>query len=1041
MSQSFIPPQLEETLNEDRALAGLVNTAISEFGVWLERNDVKFFAEYTDHSLQHVRDVLAAADELIRLECRDMMKSADVAVLVLSALLHDCAMHISIDGFINLVQSNNQPIIEGFHDKPWNTLWLDFLAESRRYSGRKLMALFGDTEPVRHPPMNSQEMNGKDLLLCGEFLRKHHHRLAHEIALFGVPGYSEDKLKIPTTEDTQHIVDLAGVIARSHGLAIRDCFDYLKLRYSSVKLVRSVHPVYMMALLRIADILQIQQKRAPKQIQKVVLLKSPVSLAEWEMHQAIKDVHLNDEIPETLFVVAEPKNVGTYLKIRKLLDQIQNELDKSWTVIGEVYSYDPKFREFGLTIRRVRSNLDDVTEFSKGVKYLPIHASFDVADTDLLKLLIAPLYGDDPAIGIRELMQNAIDAVREREEYQRQRPELQNIDLPDHEGDVLISIDQEKDGKWWITVSDKGMGMTPDTLKEYFLKAGASLRRSEIWKKTFENEEGESTVLRSGRFGIGALATFLLGDEIYVSTRHISDKSGEGIQFQSHLDTAAIEFQKIKRPIGTIIRVQISTEIKNRLEENKEGWNWYYLDKPTVVRTITGEILPNNQYLPNMNKQLPDSWRRIQYSGYQDIQWAYPSKDSKYDLGVFVNGIFVKYHAFQDALNSIDFLGRNNIEFALPALSIFDFSANFPLNLQRTNITSSEYPFINELGNDVLKDFLAFVLVHGPTQSISDINAYVWYFRDRYVGNLSEYTYGYLGSRKQESLWCSTNDGFCLNLYWSLKNLAVKTALVVTLYTNSNYEKPIEQYIPIINVKFPQILSGLSINDLETLTVNDKVSKFNDVLAKLVEPYTEGKIEYIKYIGREGGFYTLGIHHLLFYPGVRLLMCRSLVQLLKDAQEHSIYSGFEPFWKVLEININHLEEWGNNDWVLWKIGECKETGFDFVTFAKENPNPNLDDWPCILAERYFLDETPKFKDLAEKDENLRNHLTEFFEISPLEEVWMELLSSPIIPFDLNERREKFPRAYKELKPYIEAHEATKAKNEARKVEDQDNIIE
>jgi hypothetical protein len=41
MPNFVIPGQLQETLNEDRALAWLVNTAISEFGIWLERNNVK----------------------------------------------------------------------------------------------------------------------------------------------------------------------------------------------------------------------------------------------------------------------------------------------------------------------------------------------------------------------------------------------------------------------------------------------------------------------------------------------------------------------------------------------------------------------------------------------------------------------------------------------------------------------------------------------------------------------------------------------------------------------------------------------------------------------------------------------------------------------------------------------------------------------------------------------------------------------------------------------------------------------------------------
>jgi hypothetical protein len=162
-----------------------------------------------------------------------------------------------------------------------------------------------------------------------------------------------------------------------------------------------------MTLLRIADILQIQSSRAPKQVEKVQKLQSPVSLGEWEMHQAIEFINKNYDDPETIMVVAQPTAARSYLRIRSMLDQIQSELDSSWTIIGEVYGYNPQFREIGLKYRRIKSNIDDLDVFSKQVRYIPTQAAFEVADSDLLKLLIGPLYGENPEVGIRELMQNA----------------------------------------------------------------------------------------------------------------------------------------------------------------------------------------------------------------------------------------------------------------------------------------------------------------------------------------------------------------------------------------------------------------------------------------------------------------------------------------------------------------------------------------------------------------------------------------------------------------------------------------------------------
>ena len=263
MEKISLPQHFQNKLEQNNALLGFVNTAFGEFGPWLERNNVKFFTEYTDHSLKHVEDVLNEAEDLIREQCKEYITPADVATFTVATLLHDCAMHLSVDGFIELVQLDNRPLIQGFGDKPWKFLWSDFLAEARRFSGRKLVALFGDSEPVKYPPMNSQKMTGRDLLLIGEFLRRHHHRLAHEIAIWGVPGPSDQKLKLITTDDTKYILELAGVTARSHGMNIRDCVDYLKSNYSSARIYKGIHTIFIMALLRIADILQIESDRAP----------------------------------------------------------------------------------------------------------------------------------------------------------------------------------------------------------------------------------------------------------------------------------------------------------------------------------------------------------------------------------------------------------------------------------------------------------------------------------------------------------------------------------------------------------------------------------------------------------------------------------------------------------------------------------------------------------------------------------------------------------------------------------------------------------
>lgn len=99
--------------------------------------------------------------------------------------------------------------------------------------------------------------------------------------------------------------------------------------------------------------------------------------------------------------------------------------------------------------------------------------------------------------------------------------------------------------------------MTLQTIKEYFLKAGASLRRSEIWKKSLKDADGKSKIQRSGRFGVGTAAAFLIGEEIVVSTRHVDSLDNKGYEFFSKLDTDFIEIRKVNRSVGTTITIKL----------------------------------------------------------------------------------------------------------------------------------------------------------------------------------------------------------------------------------------------------------------------------------------------------------------------------------------------------------------------------------------------------------------------------------------------------------------------------------------------------
>jgi len=184
-----IPKRLESLLAQDPALDGAVKASVATLEVWISGKQLTFFPEYTDHGIKHLEAVLATEVALIREAAWEILTPQDAGVLLLSTVLHDCAMHLTDAGWVSLLQDPwANRTLPNRNERSWTDLWEDFLAETSRFDGRTLKSLFGDLTTPRRPPSNSMDLTKRDRMLIGEFLRRHHPRLAEEVAVFGVPG-------------------------------------------------------------------------------------------------------------------------------------------------------------------------------------------------------------------------------------------------------------------------------------------------------------------------------------------------------------------------------------------------------------------------------------------------------------------------------------------------------------------------------------------------------------------------------------------------------------------------------------------------------------------------------------------------------------------------------------------------------------------------------------------------------------------------------------------------------------------------------------
>lgn len=359
--ESWIPSRLRTILKRNQNLDNATLRALMSFSSCLSTGPLTFFPDYTDHGPQHISDVLHTAAELIEPTARSVLTPQDVAAFTIAVLLHDIAMHVQPDGFTALVSQDSRcKPIDGFDDRPWSEAWSAFVQEARRFDSRTNISLFGDPYGAAIPRLGSAAWTERHRRLVGEFIRRHHARLAHEIALGAFPGPTgTHPISLPS--DLDSVADIAGVIGRAHGTHPQVCLRYVREHYANNTIdPHHVHVAYLIALLRVSDYLQLDETRADNNRLRVQSLRGPESMSHWRGHQAVKQIGPDPHRSHTLLFLLETKSVQTWSHLRHALDGLSEELHDANDLIEENCSYHEKdhLDRLQLRYRSIRHNLD-----------------------------------------------------------------------------------------------------------------------------------------------------------------------------------------------------------------------------------------------------------------------------------------------------------------------------------------------------------------------------------------------------------------------------------------------------------------------------------------------------------------------------------------------------------------------------------------------------------------------------------------------------------------------------------------------------------
>ena len=509
--------------------------------------------------------------------------------------------------------------------------------------------------------------------------------------------------------------------------------------------------------------------------------------------------------------------------------------------------------------------------------------------------------------------------------------------------------------------------MTEEVLRSYFLRVGASFRDSDAWRRAFTSG-GRPQIIRSGRFGVGALAAFLLGERVEVLTRHVTAGNDEALTFSASIDDEAIEVRKSRRKeAGTTIQVQIDGQTFARLAQHEgREWDWYRWRTPRVERLINGAALPSLLRMPEPGADLELEWHRLEGTEFDDVVWSYGRAPNTVCNGLNVGSLAssLGYHVQMHWEGESDRFDPA-IALRVPSVSVADRSARFPLDLQRFRIVKHHYPFADPLLVDATRDFCAFCLTCAPDSPPWETGK-VPISWPEYPGWTD--FFGQMSFRMR--LWFYTAEGAGPP---HLANLAA-------------YRPPSVLFLLARGQAFPQAIPPSQAGQAVFLGVNDPTFMAHRLPMALSHLFGRE----VKNIGP----------HLLFFTGsdgVTALMHRDLAGPMEGLRSEQI--------DLRGIRAEPLSTYNGR--------EIFETP---IAVWSDGSAPGL---PRDLPEDVLLEVASGELILALLDGPRVDR-------PPLESAftrtWCELMTEPVIPYDRGQRRRQFADAYRVLARYVEKWE-------------------
>lgn len=489
----------------------------------------------TVHDITHIDALWRVAFEIAGPDYP--LNPAEAFVLGGAFLLHDAAHVLAAyeDGLIGVK----------------NTIdWKDLIAQR-----------FEDIEPTIGSPQERSALF--------QVLRHLHAKQARRLAKLSwkVPGTGEQIHLLENFHLREYYGDLIGEIAESHRWPAHRVAETFEHRHVSapgilVPAAWSVDTLKVAFLLRTADAAHIDGQRAPWFL---FALRDPeeISQLHWNFQAKMGQPARTDrnELRLSSGSVFDANDRQSWWLAYDAACMIDREIRDA-----QILMRDAGRKPFATTSVEHASSPEAFAINVRTAGWEPVNVAPKVGNVPkvIANLGGAKLYGDRPELALRELIQNAADAVRA----------LRMLGgIGEKEGEIEVALVPEGD-LIWLHLTDNGIGMSRYVLTEFLLDFGNSLWSSETLRTELPGlaSKGFKAV---GRFGIGFFSVFMLGRKVAVTTRRFvrasSDYSDQWLlEFGDGLDgrptlRRPVPTEELRRP-GTRVSVALDQETFEKLQ-------------------------------------------------------------------------------------------------------------------------------------------------------------------------------------------------------------------------------------------------------------------------------------------------------------------------------------------------------------------------------------------------------------------------------------------------------------------------------------------